>query len=129
MKAADIVQAVYGNFTTVYRGATPFVNSGALWNFCIGVIGDPMLMSNVIFANDMGVPPVKSLLEIYKRRCHPSVGFEFTKKESQNMGALMAYVFKFVLGYRGQKERCAVHDLGIGTATRYFDGPIVELEL
>ena len=129
MKTSDIIKAIHKDFASVYRGASPFVNSGSLWDFCMDTISDPVAMSNIIFANDMGIPPVKSLLSIYKRRMNPPAGFEFQGNESQYMGALMAYVFKSVLRYKNQKERCQVNYLGIKTATRFFDGPIVKFEL
>ena len=128
MKTSEIIRSINDGFTSVYRGATPFVDSGAMWDFCMATISDPIAMSNIIFANDMGIPPVKSLLTIYRRKMNPPAGFEFHGTENQQIGALMGYVFKFVLGYRSQKERCKVDELGIKTATRFLDGPVVEIE-
>ena len=85
-------------------------------------------MSNIAFANDLGIPPVKSLLVIYRRKMNPAEDFKFTAQKSQSMGALMGFVFKFVLDYQYQKERCVVNDLGIKTATRFMMGPVVDFE-
>lgn len=74
----------------------------------------------------MGVPPVKSLITIYDRKNNPSENF--TAVQSQHMGSLMGFVFKYVLNYQNQKERCVVNKLGVKTATRFFDGPIWEFE-
>ena len=128
MKTTDIITAINDRFADTYKSATPFVNSGALWDFCIETIRNPITMSNIAFANDMGVPPVKSLLVIYRRKMQPAAGFEFSAKESQNMGALMGFVFKFVLGYRDQQSRCTVNDLGVQTATRFLNGIAVDFE-
>ena len=125
MKTQDIVNKIYQDFGKTYRGAAPFVDSGEIWDFCIETIKDPVLMSNIAFANDLEVPPVKSLLLIYKRKVNPADNFEFDVNQSRSIGALMGYVFKFVLGYQKQKERCKVDEYGIKTATRFFDGPVV----
>ena len=128
MKTQQIIDAINKDFAAVYKNATPFVQSGDLWDFCIETIRNPMSMSNIVFANDMGIPPVKSLITIYKRKRNPQNTFKLSARESQSIGALMGFVFKFVLGYQHQKERCTVNELGVKTATRFFDGPIIELE-
>ena len=128
MKTTDIISAINDRFTATYKNATPFVNSGALWDFCIETIRNPITMSNIAFANDLGIPPVRSLLIIYRRKMKPADNFKFTHHESQYMGALMGFVFKFVLDYQNQKERCAVNDLGVKTATRFMDGTPVDFE-
>ena len=40
----------------------------------------------------------------------------------------MGFVFKFVLDYQYQKERCVVNLLGVKTATRFLLGPVIEFE-
>ena len=126
MNTQNIVNEIYQGFAKTYRGAANFVDSGAIWDFCIDTIKDPVLMSNIAFANDLEIPPVKSLLLIYKRKVNPALGFEFNANESRSIGALMGFVFKSVLGYKEQKERCKVDEYGIKTATRFLDGPVVE---
>lgn len=126
MKTTDIITKINEEFAGTYRNASKFVESGELWDFCMETIKNPITMSNIAFANDMGVPPVKSLITIYERKVQPTENF--TALQSQCMGALMGYVFKFVLGYRNQKERCTVNQLGIKTATKFMDGPVIEFE-
>ena len=126
MNTQNIVTEIYQDFAKIYRGAATFVDSGAIWDFCIETIKDPVLMSNIAFANDLEIPPVKSLLLIYKRKVNPVAGFEFNANESRSIGALMGFVFKYVLGYKDQKERCKVDEYGIKTATRFLNGPVVE---
>ena len=126
MNTHDIVNEIYQDFAKTYRGAANFVDSGAVWDFCIETIKDPILMSNIAFANDLEIPPVKSLLLIYKRKMNPVAGFEFNVYESRSIGALMGFVFKFVLGYKDQKERCKVEEFGIKKATRFLDGPVID---
>ncbi len=123
MKTAYIVECIRRDFPRVYRAAAPFVDSGDLWEFCLNAINDPVWMSCIVFANELEVPPVKSLIHIYRRVNHPEPGFVFTEQERRDMGALMGFVFKHVLGYREQKERCTVNELGVKTATRFLNGP------
>ena len=127
MTTQHIVDEINQSFVKVYHGASNFVDSGAVWDFCIETIQDPVLMSNIVFANDLGIPPVKSLLLIYQRKMNPAFGFVFSAEESRSMGALMGFVFKYILGYTAQKERCKVGWYGVHTATRFLDGPVVEL--
>ena len=128
MKTNDIILKINEKFAETYKNASPFVNSGELWDFCMETIKNPITMSNIAFANDMGVPPVKSLVTIYTRKKKPNKDFQFTGVQSQYMGALMGFVFKFVLGYREQKERCKVDRLGVKTSTRFLAGPVIEFE-
>lgn len=128
MKTSTIIEAIEKDFISTYKNATPFVNSGELWDFCIDTIKNPITMSCIAFANDLGIPPVKSLLTIYQREKCPQSNFSFTAQESQFLGALMGFVFKFVLDYQYQKERCAVNLLGVKTATRFLLGPVVTFE-
>lgn len=121
MNTQHIVNKIYRDFTKVYRGAANFVDSGATWDFCIETIKDPVLMSNIVFANDLEIPPVKALLLIYERKMNPHPDFEFDLYEKRSMGALMGFVFKSVLGYRDQKERCRVGRYGVDTATRFLN--------
>lgn len=121
MNTSEIIKAINSDFSTTYKNATPFVNSGALWNFCINTIANPVHMGNIVFANDLEIPPVKSLLLIYERTMNPAPDFKFSPSESQCMGALMGYVFKYVLGYNSQKERCTVKKYGVKTATLYMN--------
>ncbi len=126
MKTSKIVSDIYSSFAETYKNASKFVDSGELWDFCMDTIKDPVGIGNIVFANDMGVPPVKSLITLYERKVHPTN--DFTAVQSQYMGSLMGFVFKYVLEYQSQKERCAVNHLGVKTATRFLDGPIWEFE-
>lgn len=127
VKTAEVIDKIHSGFGKVaYQSATPFMGSGDFWNFCMSTIKDPGKMSCIAFANDLGVPPVKSLMTFFDRDIQDSESFTVTAQQSQWVGALMGFVFKFVLDYRGQKERCVVKMHGIGTATRFIDGPILE---
>lgn len=126
MRTLDIINEIQNNFADTYKNASKFVDSGELWDFCMETIKNPVTISNIVFANDMGVPPVKSLITIYERQVHPSN--DFTAVQSQYMGALMGFVFKFVLGYTDQKERCVVNQLGVKTATKFLAGPVWDFE-
>ena len=126
MKTSDIITEINNHFADTYKNASKFVDSGELWDFCMETIKNPVRMSNIVFANDMGVPPVRSLITIYEREKNPSENF--IAVQSQQMGALMGFVFKYILNYQSQKERCTVNHLGVKTATRFEDGPVWEFE-
>ena len=67
MKTSDIITQINNQFADTYKNASKFVDSGELWDFCMETIKNPVRMSNIAFANDMGVPPVRSLISIYER--------------------------------------------------------------
>lgn len=126
MKTIDIVNEINLHFSEVYKSASKFVESGLLWSFCIDTVSNPEYLSNIVFANDLGIPPVKSLITIYERRYHPTI--DFTATQSQYMGALMGFIFKNVLNYQNQKVRCTVNHLGVKSAARFYNGPIWNFE-
>ena len=128
VKTADIIEKIKLGFgKAAYQGATPLMDSGDLWNFCMSTIKDPIKMSCIAFANDLGVPPVKSLMTFFDRDVQDPESFTVVEHQSQNIGALMGFVFKFVLDYRGQEEkRRPVNMHGIGDASLFYDGPILE---
>lgn len=127
VQTSEILERINSGFgIEKYQNAKPFMHSGAFWDFCMRTIGDPTYMSCIAFANDLGVPPVKSLMTIYDRNMKDADEFEVNAQESQWVGSLMGYVFKFVLDYQSQRERCPVKMHGVNTATRFLDGPVCE---
>ena len=128
MKTSQILSAIHSDFAATYKSASKFIDSGSLWDFCIKTISDPVCMEKIVFANDLDVPPVKSLLLLYERTMNPAPVFKFSPTESQCMGALMGFIFKFVLGYTDQKERCTINKFEVKTATRFLNGPVVSFE-
>lgn len=124
MQTSFIIKTIYQDFAKTYKNATPFVNSGVLWNFCLATIQNPTNMTSIALANDLGIPPVAALLLLYQRQYNPPADFRFPKTERQYMGALMGFVFKHVLGYKNQKDRCTVQKLGVQNAARFYNGPV-----
>lgn len=121
MNTSTIKSKIMADFAASYKNASPFVSSGELWDFCMDTISNPQQLNNIIFANDLGIPPVRSLLLILERTKKLNPDFKLTSQESQWLGSLMGFLFKFVLGYKKQKERCAVNLYGVGTATKFLD--------
>jgi len=119
----EILQKIEAEFAQAYRNAAPFVKSGGLWDFCITVLSNSLLVNNIIFANDLGIPPVRSLLHIYEKQRNPAEGFMFRGQESQWLGSLMGFLFLDVFMYNKKKERVQVKRYGVGTASRFSEGP------
>ena len=119
MKTTYIVDEIYKEFAKTYRRATPFVNSGDLWDFCIQVISNPGTMNQIILNNDHDIAPVKSLIDIYEAQKNPDASFVFTHQEAVCLGCLMGFVFRFVLGYKKKKKRCKVKKYGVTTAALF----------
>lgn len=128
MRTSEIIAAINNDFAATYRSATPFVDSGELWDFCIDTIRNPITLNSIVLANDLGIPPIKTLFEIYERKMNPSDNFTFSQQEIKNMGALMGFVFKFVLDYTKQTSRCTVKKFGAKTASRFYEGSVFNFE-
>lgn len=123
MTSQELRDLIESDFITSYHGASNFVNSGALWDFCISLISDINRLNCVIFANDMGIPPVKSALEFYYREkgVFPT-GLNEDINLRQSFGALWGFIFKNCLDYKSQHSGCLINYGGIKTATKFTDG-------
>ena len=125
MKTLEIVSRINTDFATTkhyYSRVAKFVNSGELWDFCIQTIADPVCMEKIVFANDLGIPPVRSMLLLYERTVNADPNLQFSDEEGKWLGSLMGFVFRFVLGYQ-DTTRCAVNRHGIRSAALFLDGP------
>ncbi|HZK53011.1 MAG TPA: hypothetical protein VFC84_02225 [Desulfosporosinus sp.] len=104
------------------------VNYVKYWDKCIEAITDKELLSHIIFCNNIfRIPPVKTFLTYYEKDFVEITGKEdaeldiFVKK---SIGAFWGMVFKFVLGYQGQKSTTVSMNkkFKVSTAT-YFENP------
>lgn len=114
----DIIQQINMDFTKTYKNASNFPGT-TLYNNCLKIIGDVSNLKCIIFANDLGIPPVKSLLVLLSK--YEMIYEDVTPLESQCMGSLMGFVFKNILGYKNQKERLSVKMFGVKTATNFYE--------
>ena len=99
------------NFSAVYTHFKEFQEKeiyAPYWNKCIEAICDEQLLSHIVFCNDVFcIPPVKTFLTYYKDDFILMTGRNdaelplFVKK---SIGAFWGMVFKFALGYNGQKS-------------------------
>ena len=99
------------NFSEIYTHFRDFQTNKdyeRYWNKCIEAVSDEQLLSHIIFCNDVFcIPPVKTFLTYYKNDFIVLTGKSnaelpvFVKK---SIGAFWGMVFKFGLGYKGQKS-------------------------
>lgn len=99
------------NFSQVYTHFREFRESSEYapyWNKCMVAVCDEQLLSHIVFCNDVFcIPPVKTFLTYYKNDFILLTGKSnaelplFVKK---SIGAFWGMVFKFGLGYKGQKS-------------------------
>lgn len=113
-----IKEQISSDFTRTYRNASNFPGT-PLYDECMKIICDVSDLRCIIFANDLGIPPVKSLLTILKKR--GVLSHDVTGIESQSMGSLMGFLFKQILKYQNQKDRLSVRMLGVKTAALFLD--------
>ena len=116
ISADEIKTAVYGDFARIYKAFGDFVDSGEIWDLCMGAISDTALMNNIIFCNDIHqIPPVNTFLKARGDKMK-----DLTELEKRSIGAFWGFVFKFVFGYQNQKSVAARVNT-VKTATYFFD--------
>lgn len=114
----EINSLITEDFTSIYKNASNFPGT-LLYNECMKIITNPSDLRCIIFANDLGIPPVKSLLFILGKR--NKLTENVTGIESQSMGSLMGFLFKRVFRYQNQRDRLAVKMFGVKTAALFID--------
>lgn len=117
----ELVAKVRENLGAAYKGTNGVMKSNPrLYEACLRIIGRPEYMLAIDIGNALGVPPVKTFLEIYRREERPAADWQFDNNEARFLGAFFSYLFKECLNYIGQRSRIKVGRYGIGTATRYY---------
>ena len=118
LRPSDIKSEIYNRFSKTYKAFGNFVDSGELWDACIDVVSDGMLLGHIIFCNDIHqIPPVHTFLRVRR-----DIRRDLTELEKRSIGAFWGFVFKFVFGYRNQKSVTARVNT-VRTATYFFDAP------
>ncbi len=99
------------NFANVYTHFKEFQSGeeyAAYWDKCIEAISDEELLSHIVFCNDVFcIPPVKTFLTYYKDDfilLTDKSNAELPLFVKKSIGAFWGMVFKFALGYKGQKS-------------------------
>jgi hypothetical protein len=120
----EIKERLYSDFPNIYRAFGGFVGSGKLWDLCLQAIEDEVLLSHIIFCNDIHqIPPVQTFLKVMEAE----ISWELTEMEKRSLGAFWGFVFKFVFMYGRQKSVTARVNT-VQTAT-YFFGPPGPIEV
>ncbi|MDR1629136.1 MAG: hypothetical protein LBS36_02845 [Oscillospiraceae bacterium] len=111
MNITEIAAAIEQNFSKVYIPFQEFQQNAEYekyWSKCMEAVNDRELLSHIIFCNDLfAIPPVKTFLMYYKEDFvsltgrHDAALDVFVKK---SIGAFWGMVFKYALGYEGQKS-------------------------
>lgn len=112
-----ICRQITDDFTSVYKNASNFTDT-ILYQECMKIISNYSDLRCIVFANDMGVPPVKSILTLLIRK--GSITGDITSTDSQCIGSLMGFLFKKVFLYQNQKDRVTVKKFGVKTAALFY---------
>jgi len=114
---SSIISRINADFAGIYKPFSNFPGSGLLWVECLNTINDVKLMNHIIFCNDvMRIPPVKVFL-----MSNNNLNQEFSDFEKKAMGAFWGFVFKFVFGYKLQKENVPINTKGVKKATYFYN--------
>ncbi len=99
------------NFSDVYTHFREFQKNQeycSYWSKCIEAVSDEQLLSHIVFCNDVFcIPPVKTFLTYYKEDFVALTGkpdAELPLFVKKSIGAFWGMVFKYGLGYKGQKN-------------------------
>lgn len=123
-----IIEEIDTNFTSIYKNCTKLHEQdddesiSELTRICKEIITNPTYLNFIILSNDISkIPPVKSLVQLMGYTGKLSIETDIPSQLSQYLGSLMGFIFKYVFGYEGQKNRVRVELFGIGTASRFTD--------
>lgn len=117
ISTASIISKINLDFTSVYRPQSNFPQSGLLWNECINTIKDVKIMNHIIFCNDvMKIPPVRTFLMSNNVVIPP-----FSNEEKKAIGAFWGFVFKFVFGYKQQKDNVPINTKDVKKAAYFYE--------
>jgi hypothetical protein len=99
---SQIASAINSDFSKKYKAFSDFDSSGKLWDECMAAVRDATLMNHIIFCNDVHeIPPAVTFLRVLNRR---EVLDDLNEFEKRSIGAFWGFVFKFVFGYRNQRN-------------------------
>lgn len=115
---SSIKNQIESDFTSIYKNASNFPTT-QLYRLTLDIICDPTELKCVIFANDLGVPPVKAVLTILSKK--RLINNDITGIESQSLGSLMGFLFKQVFKYQNQRDRLTVKLFGVKTAALFLN--------
>lgn len=121
-----IEKKIRKSFFSHSRPASNFADK-ELMDVCLKIFADVSKTYCVLLLNDAGVPPVKAVLMLYRDFYYLAPDKRFTMQDSQNVGALMTFIFKEVLGYRVKKERARVGMYGISSGRVFAKDKPVEM--
>ena len=92
-------------------------------------IENSVTMNKIIADNDYGIPPVRTMMTIYKDRHKVIEELENgTGTEHQKLGKIIKYVLQDILGYEVQDGEKAVNIVNVKTAMLYASGKHVFVE-
>lgn len=115
MKTFDvklIAKKLKAKFHTPDRPASRFINK-QLWEDCLSAFSDRSQAEKIVFANDLGVPPVKALIRILIDNFNYPPDMVFSAEEARNLGALVNFVFRDILKYDTVHTRRTVKLCGV----------------
>lgn len=131
MNIKEIAANVEQNFSKVYVPFQDFQQSAEhqkYWNQCMQAVTDGELLSHIVFCNDLfAIPPVKTFLLYYREDFialtgRPNAALDVFVKKS--IGAFWGMVFKYALGYGGQKSvSVSMNDFFMLRTATYFFHP------
>lgn len=101
----SILSKIREDLTKTYIAASDFADT-LLFERCMKIIGNVSYLRIIVEGNDHGIPPAGIFWELYA-----GSGFdaeELTDQDRRCVGALMAFLFKNVFGYKGQQDNVPV---------------------
>lgn len=107
-----IAKKLKTKFYSPKRPASHFTNI-QLWNDCLSIFSNQNRTEKIIFSNDLGVPPVKAVIKILIDDYNYPSDTIFTAPEARNLGSLINYVFKDLLGFDSVHPRRTVKLCGV----------------
>ena len=107
-----IAKKLKNEFYSPRRPASHFTNK-QLWNDCLSIFSVWSQTEKIIFANDLGIPPVKAVIKILIDDYKYPPDTKFGAEDARNLGALMNFIFMHIFRYEEPHGRRTVKMCGI----------------
>lgn len=113
-----ILSKIREDFIKIYPAVSDLADT-PLSAHCMEIIGNVFYLRIIVEGNDHGIPPAGTFLGLYA-----GSGFgaeELTDREKRCVGALMAFLFKEVFGYKGQQDNVPVKGPSVVRTAALYD--------
>lgn len=117
----ELIGSIRENLERYYKGVACVTKKDPeFYGRVLEVLAKPYNMYAIDMANNLGVPPLRTFLEIWAKTEGVPENTVYDENYARMLGAVFAYIYCKYFGYTGKAARRVVHRFGCGTGSAYF---------